>query len=205
MAKSDFRGLYVDGDILAGGTWVNPDDQTFVQVIDMESAAGFDGVNVIEKGVGAVNNETVMRGLEMNGLFTLEPPPATDPPRRGRKAWDPTARYSDVPTPQPGQLFWTPKSPEGPRIIATWMVFAESVETFDELAKPDQVDVLRALEGAFAYAGFDGSPDHSVIVIDRGSDERKNPQWKNAIISKNPERIIWRELKKMGVEKPDAD
>ncbi len=77
MAKSDFHGLYVDGDILAGGTWVNPDDQTFIQVIDMESAAAHEGVNAIEKGISYISEETVMRGLEMNDLFTLEEPPPT--------------------------------------------------------------------------------------------------------------------------------
>ena len=206
MAKSDFHELYVEQDVLAGGVWVDPDGDIFIQVIDMGSATGDEGVTTIEKGIGVINEETVRKGLEMSGLFTLEAPP--QPRRRtGRKAWDPTRRRRD-PAPKPGHLFWKPDVPEGFRIMDTWLAFSESQEPFIKFTEEAQEDLLRALEGAFAYMGFDGSPDNSVVVIDRSSDvdQRNDPRWgPNAIISRNPEKAVWRELKKMGVEKPDAN
>ncbi len=193
-----FYELYRDVNVTSGGVWVDPDTMDFIQVTDMDSAVGEEGVTLVEKGGSFADEETVKGGLRSAGFFEVDKPPA---PPRTRKHWDPRPWK---PHPKPGYLFWLPKVPEGYRILEAWKRWNElddAGEKFESLPEDLKLDVLIALEASFGYSGFDGSPGESVAVIEKGTaGVKERHKWGEAVVSKNPERAVWKILKEMGVE-----
>jgi len=196
-----FYSLHRDRNVLYGGAWFNPDDMEIIEVIDMESAAGDEGVTMLERGGIHVPNEDHLRkALESAGFFHEEGPPS---PREGRKFWDPRPWG---PPPQPGQLFWTPKPIDGPRIMQAWKTWKDldaEGGKFEELPEEVQHDVLMAADAILGYSGAEYGGQ--VFVIDKAQRRSgaKTGSWPGAIYSSNPEKAVWKILKKWGVRRDE--
>jgi hypothetical protein len=193
-----FYSLYQDANVVNGGLWFNPEDLEFVEVIDMDSATGATGVNIIQRGSAYITEDRLRTAVESAGHFEPQLPPLQP---TGRKHWFPRPW---TPPPKPGHLFWAPDPVRGPRIIKAW----EDWETrandegikFKDLPADQQQDILVGVEAYHGYYGTDSDREYVVIERHRGMAEQKRQFGEDAIITTNPERAIWKILKELGVE-----
>lgn len=59
--------LHGDVNILYGGLWFDPDGGSFVEVIDMESAAGVEGAHLVEEGRAFLSDKVIREGAQAYG------------------------------------------------------------------------------------------------------------------------------------------
>ncbi len=192
-----FYSLYRNVNVAAGGLWFDPKDGAVIQVTDMASAAGEEGITLIEDGSLYITQERLEKAAKSADLFQDQPPP--EPPT-GRKHWDPRPW---APPTKPGYLFWMPVQPvPGPKVLEAWDKWSELLQkgiTFEELLKSEQHYILIGAEALESYYGFD--VNQSMVVIEYGPGmQAKKDQWgDSSVISKNPERAVWKILKEWGV------
>lgn len=193
-----FYELYADRNVVNGGLWFDPEENEIIEVIDMDSGAGETGVNYIERGSLHVTEERMRSAVESSGHFSVESPPG---PPKSRKRW---FSVPWTPPPAPGYLFWVPKPPIGPKILEAWDTWTEHEREggkFEELPEEIQELVFQGAQALHGYAGMDRGETHVVIQQYPGAKKKKEEDYPNAIISRNPEAAIWRILKEMGVRK----
>ncbi len=192
-----FYPIYRDVNVAAGGLWFDPKDGDIIDVTDLGSATGEYGVTLVEDGSLYITQERLEKAGKSAGLFQDVPPPT---PPTGRKHWDPRPW---APPAKPGYLFWMPAEPvPGPKVLEAWDKWSELSQkgiTFEELSKSEQHYILIGAEVLMSYYGFD--VDRSIAVIERGPGmkEKKDKWGDSSVISKNPERAVWKILKEWGV------
>lgn len=194
-----FYELYADQNVTYGGVWFDPEDNSAIEVIDMESATGDKGVFFIERGSLHVTEENLKRAVESAGRFHEESPPHKAP--EGRKRW---ISVPFVPSPKPGYLFWVPEPILGPKILeawGAWTIHQEQGGEFEELPEEIRDLVLMGASDIESYSGIGEGEIRVVIQNYPGAKKKKEKTYPNAIISNDPEKSIWKILKEMGVRR----
>lgn len=136
-------------DLRYGALFWKPGTSEMVEVIDLDSASGVRGANLVLRGNTHLSPEWIEGGAKAQGLDQTFP-------RKGPKEW------------MPGQTSGLS--------VAEQIVGAFKKHGMDyENAPLVHQDLLKlAAESAFAYGGFDGSPDQAVLVLEKneyGPDE----------------------------------
>ncbi len=197
-----FYELRSDIEVIYGGVWFDPVDNSAIEVIDMEVATGEEGMGItlIEEGPIYINEERLKKAAESAGLFHEERPPQ---PPTGRKHWLPRPWE---PPPKPEHLFWMPEPIPGPKVMKAWGEWNELNNEgvkFEELPEDMRNYILMGVDAIMSYYGMDGGPSRSVAVIEYGLGmKQKKEKWgENSVITKNPERAVWKILAEMGVRR----
>jgi hypothetical protein len=167
-----FRTLYADVHIVYGGLFYDPDKGEAIEVVDLDSAAGVSGCNLIERGEIYAAPRDIQSALRSAGQED---------------------RLDEV------------------------LAAANALKmkgSFDALTNAQQAAILIGASAVHGYSGFDDSPD--VILVANKADvqpkrgesvaeciERLRDEWHadRTIVTKNPERAIWKTLRTMGVRK----
>lgn len=189
-----FYELYVDRDVLQGGLWFDPESSEYVEVIDMDDAAGEKGVTFVSRQSLAITEDLVRRALTNDGLFELEKPPS--PPKSG-KWWSPAGFR---PKPRPGYLFWLPRIPSGYRIMESWLRWESLLnegEPFPSLSEQERDDVLGAAESVHRYAG--ATEIETRTVIDKEHSARYRDQFPDATLTWHPKKAVLEILEEWGI------
>lgn len=196
-----FYEIYLDqSHVSSGALWYDPDGWEFVEVTDLDSSTGIQGVTMIQMGSAIIDEELIRKGAEFTGQGQERPPARPEGPRE----WSPSWRR--WPPPKPGHLFWVPDPGPVEKYVDAWKAFEE------EQVKPKEmpIDMLEALlsaaECAYAYRGMDVS--WTILVVEKTSPEFKHLeevrlQWgaSQAVPTTNPDRTVWKALKQFGIKK----
>ena len=168
-----FRTLYADVNIVYGGLFYDPDEGEAIEVVDLDSAAGVPGCNLIERGYIFAASEDTQAALRSAGQEDR-----TD------------------------------------EVLAA--VNALSLKgSFKALTAEQQAAILIGAHSVHGYSGFDGPPDYTILVANKGDVqpkqgesvaaciERLGRKWRadRVVATKDADRAIWRILRTMGVRK----
>jgi hypothetical protein len=152
-----YRTLYTD--LPNNALYWSPDLYEFIEVTDLDSAAGVEGAILISRGAPFLHRKWIVGGAESMGLDHIRE-------RLGPKEWSPR--------------------PEGKSEIDA---IVEAFERWQKLGVPfhnlpdnQKTLVDMAAEAAFMYGGFDGGSDRATLVVERGlydedERERMENQW----------------------------
>lgn len=191
--------LHRDRNVVYGGSWYDPADEEFIEVMDVDVGRDYTSVNYIERGTAPIRIDDLEKALRSHGYFTEEEPTALP---KGRKQW---FAEDMTPPPKPGHLLWVPEPIKGPGIMHSWeewKAFQRAGAKFEEIPAEMRSDVLLAADAYLAYHGSNAGHESPRVVINRADITAKlRREYPNAIISSNPEKAIWKELKKMGVRR----
>lgn len=174
--------------LLDGALWFDPDSLEYIEVIDMGSAAGEEGLWMANLGDSYIDESALKEALESAGLLHRPPPRA-----RGRKEWDP--RFAWPPPAAPGL-----PGDEVLQAFRAWEEKAAKGDGIEDLSPAERSNALYAAELVFGYHGFDGGPNQSVLVAERGSPSVAEAERHDGVVTKNPERYLKALLRRWGVE-----
>lgn len=211
-----FYDLRLDANVTFGGLWFDPETMQAVEVVDLDSAAGVDWSNLIEKGPVWITESRIRAGASTREWDIEERRPGPPVPE-GPREWMPQSFYEKwAPPPKPGHLFWMPDIPLVEEIIPSWRRFEVASSElglkkgFNFLADEDKANVMLAADVVLAEYGFDTKSDDRILVIKKGSEragdiDALTEGWRagRGVIATNPKKMIWKILKEWGIKKPD--
>lgn len=204
-----------DRDVSRGGLWYDPDLDQFVEVTDLDSNSGIDGVVEIQKGWADIAPDSIEEGARELGWTKLEEPPAF-PEHDESEPHDWMPRPRIWPKPKKGDLFWVPEAPVVGRVLKVWeawQTLKDQGRKFSELTPIERDElwsgIIMAAEAVQAHSGLP-TIDRRMVVIKKGTSAAKRPD-KTAmafgasrfVVTTNLEKAVWKILDSdYGIRKP---
>lgn len=185
-----FIELYADGDITAGGLFFDPRDEAYVEVTDLDSAAGVEGGTLIQRGLCYIDSNRI---------------------REAVKSFGHNVDGEDL------VLGWNRWNERGFRHYQEerFGVFEggpvmEDSHKWGDLPRKDKERVAIVAEAVFRYYGFQDRASTTILVMEKGlgltvaDKKRLKSEWgaSEVIMAEDTRKSVWKVLRVFGVRKP---